>query len=125
MTKYHLLTITILIIASFSLANVSFAFTSIVPEACRGEAEIGEGPDKCGLDAVEIGAVNVATVILSIAGSLALLMFVIGGFMYIFAGGNQNLTTKAKNFLVYAVIGLVIVLSSGLILKSVVQALGG
>lgn len=97
---------------------------SIVPPDCRGNAPVS-GENACDLDDVELAALNVATIILGLSGSLALLMFVYGGFLYIFAGGNQNLAGKAKNAIVYAVIGLIIVIGARLLLSSVVGALIG
>lgn len=97
------------------------ALPSIVPAECRGDADIS----KCNLDAVEVMIINIAEIILGVSGSLALLMFVIGGFMYIFAGANQNLAGKAKNILVYTAIGLALVLLSGVILQTIVNVLAG
>ncbi|HCC22643.1 TPA: hypothetical protein DF272_00485 [Candidatus Falkowbacteria bacterium] len=101
------------------LANTGRAMAQIVPDSCRGAADLSE----CNLSAVEDMIVTVAEFILGLAGSLALAMFVYGGVLYILAGASQGMLTKAKNAIKYAVIGLVIILSAGLIMKLVVQAL--
>ena len=48
--------------------------------------------------------------LLSIIGGVALLMFVIGGILYIFAGANPEAQEKAKGTITKAIIGLIFVL---------------
>jgi hypothetical protein len=69
-------------------------------------------------------AVNVANWILSIVGSLALLMFIYGGVMFLISGGNQERVAKAKQIILGAVLGLVIVFASYMIIVFVAMALG-
>ncbi len=57
--------------------------------------------------------------LLSIIGSIALLMIVFSGIFYIFAGGNPETQTKAKKFFNYAIIGLIFVLISYAIIKTI------
>ena len=54
-------------------------------------------------------AVNVAKWILIVSGSLALLAFVVGGFMFVLSGGNRDLVEKGKSSLIGATIGLLVV----------------
>ncbi|MFA6475301.1 MAG: pilin [Patescibacteria group bacterium] len=51
-------------------------------------------------------------ILLGIVGSLALLMFVWGGMNLIFSHGNEEMVTKGKKILIWAVIGLAVVLAS-------------
>ena len=53
--------------------------------------------------------VNVANFILGIVGSLALLLFVVGGFYFLFSQGESGRVTKGKDFMKGAVVGLLIV----------------
>ena len=81
----------------FLVATPVLAFPSLIPEECRGEAPL-TGCKSCSLDqeqragcccdlsSVERTAVNVSQVILGVAGSVALLVFVIGGILYITSG---------------------------------------
>ncbi len=43
------------------------------------------------------------------AGTVAVIIIIVAGFMYATSGGNAANITKAKNALMYAVIGLVVV----------------
>ena len=51
-------------------------------------------------------AINVLSIIIGVA---AVIMVMVGGFRYITAGGDSNNVTSAKNTIMYAIIGLVIV----------------
>jgi hypothetical protein len=92
---------------------------SLVPEECLGDAT------GCNLGSVETLAANVAGIILGISGSIALLMFVIGGFMYMFSGGSQERVSLATKILSTSVIGLALILGAGVIIKFVLKALQG
>jgi TRAP-type C4-dicarboxylate transport system permease small subunit len=46
-------------------------------------------------------------------------MIIIGGFRYIVSGGDQTSVTAAKNTIMYAIIGLVVVLFSQVIVRFV------
>lgn len=62
--------------------------------------------------------------ILGIVGSLALLMFIYGGFMFLISAGSSDKIGQAQKILVAAVIGLIIVFSSYMIIRFVSQAIG-
>lgn len=49
---------------------------------------------------------------LGIVGSLALLMFIYGGFVWLTSAGSADKVTKGKNILVWATIGLVVIFTS-------------
>ncbi len=62
--------------------------------------------------------------ILGIVGSLALIMFIYGGFMFLISAGSSDKVGQAKKILVAAIIGLIIVFSSWLIIKFVTGSIG-
>jgi hypothetical protein len=61
---------------------------------------------------------------LGIVGSIALLMFIYGGFTWMLAGGNSEAVSKGKNILIWSVIGLVIIFSSYALVKFVFTSIG-
>jgi len=69
-------------------------------------------------------AINISKWILGIVGSLSLIMFIYGGFMFLISGGSADAVGHAKKILVAAVIGLIIVFASYLIIKFALGALG-
>lgn len=62
--------------------------------------------------------------VLGIVGSLALIMFVYGGLIWMIAAGNEQSVTKGKNILMWATIGLVVIFTSYALVKFVIQAIG-
>lgn len=80
-------------------------------EVCKGVSGVtGKACDDAGL----IGGLDstIATVIdlLSVViGVIAVVMIIIGGLKYIMSGGDSNSTSSAKNTILFALVGLVIV----------------
>jgi len=76
------------------------------------------------LDDMVMIMVRASSWILGIVGSLTLLMFIYGGFMFLISAGSSEKIGKAKTILIAAVIGLAIVFGSYLIIKFFLQTLG-
>lgn len=55
----------------------------------------------------------------AIVGIIAVVMIIVGGIQYITSGGDSGNVTKAKNTILYAVIGLVVVALAQIIVKFV------
>ncbi|MBT5503412.1 hypothetical protein HN858_02850 [Candidatus Falkowbacteria bacterium] len=113
----------VIILISFGLlvGQSTLAFPSIVPGECLGDAPV----DKCNLGSVEQTIANVAQIILGISGSVTLLVFVVGGIMYMLSGGNKERIGKATTMLKNAFIGLVIIFLSGALIKTLLKVLAG
>jgi type IV secretion system pilin len=56
----------------------------------------------------------------TLIGSIALLIIVIAGFQYVISRGDPQATAKARSTIIYAVVGLVIVLSAAVITNFVI-----
>ncbi len=54
-----------------------------------------------------------------IVGIIAVIMIIIGGFKYITSGGSTDKVSSAKNTLIYAIVGLIIVALAQFIVKFV------
>ena len=54
-------------------------------------------------------------------GAVAVIMLIYGGFKYITSGGDSSNVTSAKNTILYAVIGLVVVVLAGTIINFVIN----
>ncbi|MFH0780297.1 MAG: pilin [Parcubacteria group bacterium] len=130
--------------ALVALPTIAATLPSLVPAECAGKALLDkskcvdcskktsaevdminkeEKPCCCDLSSVERTAVNVASIILGLAGSISLLMFVIGGVMYIASAGSPDKVKKATSILSYAVIGLAIILLAGVAVKFLINKL--
>jgi hypothetical protein len=68
--------------------------------------------------------INVSDWILGVVGSVALLFFVYGGFVFIFSGGSEEKVKQGKQILIGSIIGLFIVFGSFLIIKYSEKFLG-
>lgn len=63
-------------------------------------------------------------IIFAFSASIAVLIIVIAGFRYILARGDPNATAQAKNAIIYALIGLVVVMTAYSIVAFVVKGIG-
>lgn len=63
---------------------------------------------------------NVLKVVFGVAGGVAVIMIVLGGFKYISSLGNAQNVAKAKDTILYAVIGLVVCIAGYAIVQFVV-----
>jgi len=108
-SKRVILLIIVLFVACFSLKISSVAAVTL--------------PDPLGLKGADLTEVliRILKVSLGFVGIVALFMFIIGGFEFLMSGGNQNLIKKGKETLVWASIGIVVILLSYSILKFVFE----
>lgn len=60
-----------------------------------------------------------------IVGVVAVIMIIIGGLRYITSGGSDTSVTSAKNTILYAIIGLIIVALSQIMVRFVLKQLTG
>ena len=59
-----------------------------------------------------------------IIGVVAVIMIIVGGFQYISSGGDSNKISTAKNTIMYAIIGLVVVALAQFIVQFVLSKAG-
>lgn len=69
------------------------------------------------IDAIITQAINILSLVV---GVTAVVMIIIGGFRYITSGGDSGNVTSAKNTILYAIIGLVVVALAQVIVRFVV-----
>lgn len=60
-----------------------------------------------------------------IAGTIAVIFIIIGGVMYMLSGGNKDMTERAKKTVIYAIVGLAIVLAAPLFYQEIKAILSG
>jgi hypothetical protein len=95
---------------------------------CQGGGTVQLGdPAECATttDGAEEGLngliTNIVNIFSIIVGIVAVVMIIIGGFRYITSGGDSGNVTAAKNTILYAVIGLVIVALAQFIVRFVLS----
>lgn len=81
----------------------------------------GTGVDDTSIATLASKIVNIFSVIV---GVVAVIMIIFGGFRYITSGGDSGKVGNAKNSLVYAIVGLIIVALAQLIVHFVLNQTG-
>ena len=83
-------------------------------KAARGPyvpSQVG-GLNKFGFSNVTIGIARLAKAIIGVIGSIALAMFVYGGFVWMTSRGNSEQVSKAIKTMVWSALGIVVILTS-------------
>ncbi len=119
--KYKVICVAVLVVFFILLPLAfSYALTANIPcppgIACPGTSGTG------------INSVNdfIATVInwlIGISFGIAVLFLIIGGFRYIVSGGDVESAEAAKNTIINAIIGIIIIILSYVIINAVVNLL--
>lgn len=67
----------------------------------------------------ELGRIitNIVNILSILVGAIAVIMIIIGGLRYITSGGDSGSVASAKNTIVYAVVGIIIVVFAQLIVN--------
>jgi fumarate reductase subunit D len=79
------------------------------------------GNNNAGTDKVNNIITTVVNIFSAIVGIVSVIMIIYGGFKYISSGGDSSKVTEAKNTIVYAVIGLVVVAMAQFIVQFVLN----
>ncbi|MBI4257117.1 hypothetical protein HY626_03635 [Candidatus Uhrbacteria bacterium] len=82
------------------------------------------------LDPTGSGNITITTIIgrliqtvLGVTGSIALLMFVYGGFLWLISAGEPDKVKKGKEVMKWAILGLVVIVGAYTIVRAIVSAL--
>ncbi len=110
--SYSILFITLLIFPQISKAG-------FIPQEC-----LDEKAENCGLEQFTELFVFLYYFSLKYLGALALLLFVVGGIMWLTSGGNQERVAKGRKILVGTTVGIMIVLGSFAIVSKMQEYIG-
>lgn len=81
------------------------------------------GPDIEGISGTRTVIGRVINGILGITGSFGLFMFIYGGFIMLTSAGNTEKISKGKNILIWAIIGILVIMSSYAIVRFILGAI--
>ncbi len=99
-----------------ALAPATQAVTPDIYGGCNGASnEFCKNKDESAVPLVK----KIVNALLLIIGVIAVIMIIIGGIMYAVSSGDTQKITKAKNTIIYAVVGLVVALFSYAIVEYV------
>jgi hypothetical protein len=108
-------------------AMASAAGADIQDNLCSGTSLSVDGTGNCSsttgqgttkIDGFITDLVNIFSIIV---GVVAVIMIIVGGFRYITSGGDSNNISSAKNTIIYAIIGLIIVALAQFIVQFVLN----
>jgi len=81
---------------------------------------LGTGVDKTSIP-VLLG--KIIQSVLGVVGSLALVMFIYGGIVWMLSAGNQERVTKGKQILIWATVGIVVIFTAYALVKFVLTTI--
>lgn len=114
---------------SLALAGNVIVATSLTGRASAAYSGISSGADSARGDDQKTDLVTnirvITNTLLFVIGVVAVIMLIVGGFRYIFSGGNTQNTTAAKDTILYAVIGIVVALLAYAIVNFVLGQFSG
>ncbi len=106
--------LSIVLVFAFALAPVAFAQFQ-TPSA--GNTGL---PNDTSISGFIMKIINIA---LAVAGLIAVLFLIIGGFRYITSAGNEETAEQAKKIITNAIIGVVVIILSFVIVRVISNAL--
>ena len=106
-------------LATTFFAHTSFAATSLIDPSDNPSAISGATGGETSFKALAQTILNYA---LSFLGFVATIMVIYGGVLYVTSAGNDTEVEKAKKILLYAVVGIVLILLSFALVNTVLGA---
>ena len=122
-----LLLLPVVAVAGVTSVSAAESNASIDKSLCKGAQLDVTSSEDCDINADEPGQKvnNLIAVIINVfsvvVGVVAVIMIIVGGFRYITSGGDSGNVTGAKNTILYAVIGLIIVALAQFVVKFVIS----
>jgi len=130
-TIASLLAAATLVVVPLAVPAFVAADTGATIQSCLGQGTSLTAPSDAGTcdnSGVTAGATNVQSIIKTVinifsfvVGVVAVIMIIVGGFRYITSGGDSGNVSNAKNTIIYAIIGLVVVALAQLIVQFVLN----
>jgi hypothetical protein len=111
---------------AFMPANASAAGTTggVLSDACSGDAASTALCKQSGQDNFKKYVGIIVNTLLFVLAAVSVIVIIIAGITYTTSGGDAALVTKAKNTLLYAVVGLVVAIMAYAIVNYVIHAFG-
>lgn len=123
--KIKLIIASLSVIGLFGLSPATAVYADAAQDACDG-IKILDRTAQCdnsnraqsGFNSTIRRVINILSIVI---GAVSVVMIIIGGFRYIVSGGDSSATKSAKDTIMYAVIGLVVVLFAQIIVTFVIS----
>lgn len=123
--KKYIITLLIAVAAVLPVAVLSVSHVGAAPkdQILSGVKSVDDGntSDSALSDSVK----NIINMMLYIAGAVAVIMIIIGGIRFIISNGNPETVKAARNTVLYAAIGIVVVVMAYAIVNFVIAGIAG
>lgn len=106
------------------LALVALPLVALAQFPSGGLKDSGPNP-VTGVSTATQLVIRVINILLAIAGLIAVIFLIIGGFKYITSGGNEETAEAAKKTITNAIIGIVVIILAFVIVTVISNALSG
>jgi uncharacterized membrane protein YjfL (UPF0719 family) len=118
-----LFVVVFLILGVFVYYNYGLANTT--ETVCEDNCPISLKNPLTGIETPQALIGQIINSLFGIIGSLALVMFVYGGLLWMTSSGSAEQVKKGKDIFIWAVVGLVVVFSAYSLVRFVIQGVGG
>lgn len=113
-----MMVLALVLVNSFGV-NLALAQSAIDPEQDQPAIIRALSGGQTGLRGIVLTIVNF---FLTFLGLLAVIMVIYGGFLYVSSGGNDESVNKAKKILLYAAMGIIIIIVSFALVNTILGA---
>jgi len=103
---------------------VTFALLNYFFTSHAHATEVDEPGGYATLDQLTVIFGNIVSIVVGIGGILAFIALIIGGFRYMTARGDPKALSSAQGMLLWAIVGLVLIIISWLIIQFIAQFTG-
>lgn len=108
-----------LLLVALAAAHTSFAASSLISPTDAPSAITGATGGETDFKAL---AQTILDYFLGFLGFLSIIMIIYGGILYVTSAGNDTNVEKAKKILLYAIVGIILILLSVAIVNTVLGA---
>lgn len=120
----------LLVVPVLAVTSSAVSAQNVSPELCKGiNFTSGEDSEDCGEGDADESVRNIVQTIIDVfsivVGAVSVIMIIIGGLRYITSSGEPGNVQAAKNTILYAIVGLVIVIFAQTIVRFVVDRIAG
>jgi hypothetical protein len=114
-----LIAILLLSVVVFAAHPVAVHAANSVNDARQGAGLTGDGGGGTSISNVVKAIINILSAIVGVA---AVIMIILGGMKYVTSNGDANNIAGAKNTIIYAIVGLIVVAMAQVIVHFVIKA---
>lgn len=105
-----------------ALMTAAITLFSFVPTASAAFLDASDAPGGVSTDSLKTVVLRMVNYFLTFLGIVAVIMVIYGGVTYVTAAGNDDAIGKAKTIIMYALIGIIIILLSFAVVQAILGA---